>query len=183
MPRYLPFGLWLWCVACGNDPLRPASLQHGLTCETSAFAQGGNDGGSDTLLRFWNRGTEFLGFSVVAPRLLEALYDSAGRPLILASISEDRDSEGSGVGVLAVQFRDGSLTSTGFQIAPDHAQHFQSRDLRAYRRFEGPPYMTTIISGDSGRANVVSRTPELLLREDVKKARMLAAALWKLRCP
>lgn len=87
------------------------------------------------------------------------------------------------VEVLAVDFRKGRVDAARLQIASDRARHFDHPELRASKRFDGPPYMTAVLSADSNQVNVVSRIPEPLSADDVNKARQLAAALWKLRCP
>ncbi len=183
-PRW--FALTLFCMACGSDPLRPPSAAHGLFCETSVFDGDRGAGSSDTLLRFWNRGSWRLD-TWPRPRLLEARYDSSGRPRQLASIAEERIAAGTtGVEVLLVEFGSNqTVRASHVLFGPDEVQTLDHQEERAYRRFRGPPYLERTSSRDTeGRYSApIQRIPQPLTPKEVTKARELAAELWKLRCP
>lgn len=168
-------------TACNNEPFRHLT-SHGVACERVALRTNDSSDASGTLLRYWKRGFEPLGFSVSAPRVLEALYDSTGRPQVLASIDESGDSTGAMVHVLAVQFGDSGDAPIRLRIAADQAQRFDHRELRAFRRFTGPPYMTAVVARDS-KWRVQSRSSVALPVSERRLARALADTLIKVGCP
>lgn len=178
--------LTLICVACRTDSLALPSGFHGALCESSAVPSLRGMPSPDTLLRFQIRGSRPSGWQPT-PRLFEALYDSSGRPLQLASIAERRAAAGPiSVEVLLVEFGpDQRLTASRLLFGPDDAQRLDSEEERAYERFQGKPYLKRAASqptGDSSSAPV-ERVNETLTREQVAQARALAAKLWELRCP
>ena len=170
--------LGVWACA-GDHPLRLPPRTGSLTCKTHAFPVP-PFGRSDTLLRFWSHGKD----DPVRPRpsrLLEALYDSTGQPRIVASLTEPV-AHSAQLEILAVDFRANAVRGERFKVAPDSAEYNLGIELRAYRRFNRPAFMSTIIGKDTIHAGVV-RESVVLTDEDVKSARLLAVELWSLRCP
>lgn len=180
------FILTLICVACRSDSLALPGANYGMACVQGPAPSLRGLPPTDTLLRFeisrgprsvWSR----------TPRLFEALYDSSGRPLQLASIDERWLHSGSiSVEVLLVEFGTNQrLTASRLLFGRDSAQRIRSEQQRARERFYGKSYLLRDASqsaGDSSSAPI-ERAAETLTREQEAQARALAAQFWELRCP
>jgi hypothetical protein len=117
---------------------------------------------------------------------LEALYDSAGRPLQLASIEgESMAPEGGDVEVLFFEFRpDQAVTLSRLVYAREERQAGNPEEM-AFSTFVGTAYLTRIAGLDSSAlpAALVRHPAERVSSKDAAKARALANELWKFQCP
>ena len=176
----------LICAACGSDSLSLPDANYGMVCVQRPATSVRGLPLTDTLLRFVMSGGPSPVWSRT-PRLFEALYDSSGRPLRLASIDERWLRAGpTSVEVLLVEFGpDQRLTASRLLFGRDSAQRIRNEHQRARERFYGKSYLLRAASqsaGDSLSAPI-ERIAETLTREQKAQARALAAKFWELRCP